>query len=120
MDSWLTLDLWVNPYSIIVLAIQNMMKAMSFNITVGSSENFIMLYMLRMQAVCQYCAVSNQMDSWLTPNLWNPMASFVKIAVIYAKVLEYICYAVSGSVYGETAPLTTVCEAILCLSWIRG
>ena len=33
------------------------------------------------------------------------MASFVEIAKTYTKVLEY---AVSGSVYGETAPLTTV------------
>ena len=41
------------------------------------------------------------------------MASFVKPAKIYTKVLEYACYAVSGSVYGETAPLTTVWGAIL-------
>ena len=41
------------------------------------------------------------------------MASLVKVAVIYTKVLKYACYAVSGSVYGETAPLTTVCGAIL-------
>ena len=41
------------------------------------------------------------------------MASFVKIAKIYTKVLEYACYAFSGSVYGETAPLTTVWGAIL-------
>ena len=40
------------------------------------------------------------------------MACFVKIAKIYTKVLEYACYDVSGSVYGETAPLTTA-RAIL-------
>ena len=39
--------------------------------------------------------------------------SFVKTAVIYTKVLEYACYVVSGSVYGETAPLTSVWRAIL-------
>ena len=53
MDSWVTLDSWVKPYLIIVLAIQNMMKESSFNITVGSSESFITLCMLRMQAICQ-------------------------------------------------------------------
>ena len=41
------------------------------------------------------------------------MASFVKIAKIYTKVLEYAWYGLSGSVYGETAPLTTVWGAIL-------
>ena len=39
-------------------------------------------------------------------NLWKTMASFVKLAVRFTKVLEYACYAVSGSVYVETAPLT--------------
>ena len=53
MDSWVTLDLWGIPYSKIVLGIQNMMKEMSFYNTVGSSESFIMLCMLRMQAICQ-------------------------------------------------------------------
>ena len=38
MDSWVTLDSWVIPYSILVLDIQNMMKEMSFYNTVGSSE----------------------------------------------------------------------------------
>ena len=41
------------------------------------------------------------------------MASFVKIAKVYTKVLEYACYAVSGSVYGETATFTTVLGTIL-------
>ena len=41
------------------------------------------------------------------------MASFVKIAVIYTKVLEYTCHAVSGSVYGEITPLTAVWGVIL-------
>ena len=42
------------------------------------------------------------------------MTNFVKIAVIYTKVLEYhACYAVNGSVYGEPAPLTTVWGAVL-------
>ena len=36
------------------------------------------------------------------------MASLVKIAVIYTNVLKYVSYAVSGSVYVETAPLNTV------------
>ena len=53
MDSWVTLDSWVIPYSILVLDIQNMMKEMSFYNTVGSSESFITLCMLRMQAICQ-------------------------------------------------------------------
>ena len=38
MDLWVTLDSWVIPYSIIVLAIQNIMKEMSFYNTVGSNE----------------------------------------------------------------------------------
>ena len=37
----------------------------------------------------------------------------LKIAVIYTKVLEYVCYAVSCSEYGETAPLKTMSGAIL-------
>ena len=53
MDSWVTLDSWVIQYSIIVLDIQNMMKEMSFYNTVGSSERFITLCMLRIQALCQ-------------------------------------------------------------------
>ena len=49
------------------------------------------------------------------------MTSFVKIAVIYTKVLEYACYAVSGSMYSETAPLPTVWVDYLVrrVSWIR-
>ena len=47
------MDSWVIPYSIIVLAIQNMMKEMSFSNTEGSCESFITLCMLRMQAICQ-------------------------------------------------------------------
>ena len=53
MDSRVTLDSWVIAYSIIVLDIQNMKKEMSFYNTVGSSESFITLYMLRMQGICQ-------------------------------------------------------------------
>ena len=53
IDSWVTLDLWVRPYSIIALAIQNMMKEISFNITIGSRESFITLCVLQMQALCQ-------------------------------------------------------------------
>ena len=45
--------------------------------------------------------------------LRKPMASFVEIAKIFTKVLEYACYAISGSVYGETAPLHIVWGAIL-------
>ena len=45
MDSWVTLDSWVIPYSIIVLGIQNMMKEMSFYNRAGSSESFITLCM---------------------------------------------------------------------------
>ena len=41
------------------------------------------------------------------------MASFVKIAKVYTKALEYACYAVSGSVHGESATLTSVSGAIL-------
>ena len=47
MDSWVTLDSWVKPYSIIVLASENMMKGSSFNVTVGSSERYITLCVLR-------------------------------------------------------------------------
>ena len=32
---------------------------------------------------------------------------------MFTKVLEYACYAVSGSVYGVTAPLTLVWGTIL-------
>ena len=39
MDLWVILDSWVKPYSIIVLAIKNMMKKSSFNITVVLSES---------------------------------------------------------------------------------
>ena len=53
MNSWVTLDSRVIPYSITVLGIQNMMKEMSFYNTVGSSESFITLCMLRMNATCQ-------------------------------------------------------------------
>ena len=53
MNSWVTLDSWVILYSIIVLDIQNMMKEMSIYNTVGSSESFIKLCMLQMQAICQ-------------------------------------------------------------------
>ena len=64
MDSWVTLDSWVIPYSIIVLDIQKMMKEMSFYNTVGSSES---LY----RCACSECkiyvrAVSNLMDMWVT------------------------------------------------------
>ena len=45
--------------------------------------------------------------------MWKTMSSFVKIAKVYTKVLEYVCYAVSGSVYSETATFTTVLWAIL-------
>ena len=62
MDSWVTLDSWVNPYYIIVLVIQNMMKEMSINIIVVSRESFIKLYMLRMQAICQ---CSKQSDGFV-------------------------------------------------------
>ena len=50
---------------------------------------------------------------WETRKFVETMASFVKIAKIYTKVLEYAWYGLSGSVYGETAPLTTVWGAIL-------
>ena len=53
MDSWVPFDSWVIPYFIIVLDIQIMMKEMPFYNTVGSSESFITLCMLRMQAICQ-------------------------------------------------------------------
>ena len=54
MDSWVTLDSWVTSHFIIVLAIQNMMKEMSFYNTVVSSKTFmITLCVLRMQAICQ-------------------------------------------------------------------
>ena len=36
---------------------------------------------------------------------------------VYAKMIEYACYAVSGSEYGETAPLITVWGAILGVPW---
>ena len=62
MDSWVTLDSWVIPYSIIVLVIQNMMKAISFCNTVDSSESFITLCMLRMQVICQ---CSKQSDGFM-------------------------------------------------------
>ena len=45
--------------------------------------------------------------------MWETIASFVKIAVIYTKVLQYASYAVSSSVYGTTAPFTTVWGVIL-------
>ena len=53
MDSWVTLDSWITPYSMIVLSIQNMMKETSLNITVGSSESFRTMCMLRMQPLSQ-------------------------------------------------------------------
>ena len=48
--------------------------------------------------------------------MWNILARFVKIAVTHTTVLEYVCYAVNGLVYDETAPLATVCVAILSAS----
>ena len=53
MDSWVTLDSWVIPYSIIELDIHNIMKEMSFYNTVASSESFMTLCMLRMKAIRQ-------------------------------------------------------------------
>ena len=50
------------------------------------------------------------MDLLVTPKFMEYYGSFalVRIAVLHTDVLEYVCYAVSGSVYVETAPLTTV------------
>ena len=51
MDSWVTLDLWVNPYPIIYFH-PSIMTLMSLYSTVDSSKGFITLYMLRSQTIC--------------------------------------------------------------------
>ena len=37
------------------------------------------------------------MDLWVYANLWKTVASFVKVAVIYTKVLKYACLPVMMS-----------------------
>ena len=56
--------MWVKPYSIVVIAIQNMMKENLIYIKVDSSKSFITL--------CSDCklyvsALSNPMILWVTP-----------------------------------------------------
>ena len=60
--SWVTLDSWVKPYSIRVLAIKNMMKESSLHITAGSSEIFMTLCTLECKP--RVSALSNPMDGW--------------------------------------------------------
>ena len=77
MDSWVTLDSWVIPYSIIVLDIQNMMKEMSFYNTVGSSKSFITLRMLRIAL--------HELDFFFHFSLENSILSCVTVG------LQHIC-----------------------------